>query len=76
MPEMGYLDAGVRLERRRDGFEGGVELSDARLGQQVHEVQAGEYGLVLGFGNDEFVVKVDCFCLRNVPLKRIHISNF
>jgi hypothetical protein len=71
-----HLDAWMRLKRWCDGFERGVELSDACLRQQVHQKQAGEHGLVLGIGDDELVIKVNCFGLRNVSLERVHVANF
>ena len=70
------LDAGVGMQRGRDGLERGVELGDARLGQQVQEVKAGEKGLVLGVGEDEFVVEVYGFDLRNVSLEGVHVPHF
>jgi hypothetical protein len=70
------LDAGVGVEGGRDGLERGVELRDARLGQEVHEVQAGEDGLVLGVRDDEFVVEVNGFDLGNVPLECVHVADF
>jgi hypothetical protein len=76
MSIMLHLDAWMRLKRWCDGFERGVELGDACLRQQVHEMQAGEHGLVLGIGDDEFVIKVNCFGLRNVSLERVHVANF
>ena len=66
----------MRLEGCRHRLERCVEFGDAGLGQQVHQVQASEYGLVLGVGNDEFVVKINRFSLGNVPLKGVHVSNF
>ena len=71
-----HLDAWVRLKRWCDGFERGVELGDARLGQQVHQVKAGEKCLVLGVRQDEFVVEVYGFDLRNVSLKSVHVPHF
>lgn len=70
------LDAGVGMQRGRDGLERGVELGNARLGQQVHEVKAGEKRLVLGVGEDHFVVEVYGFDLRNVSLKGVHVPHF
>jgi hypothetical protein len=70
------LDAGMRLQCGHDSFQRGVEFGNAWLGQQVHEVQAGEDGLIFGIGNDKFVVKVNRFGLGDVPLERVHIPNF
>ena len=71
-----YQDAGVGVKRWGDGLEGSVELCDARLRQEMHEVEAGEQRLILRVRNSKFVVEVNCFDLGNVSLKGVHVADF